>query len=223
MKSYFTKVKFILLIFLIIFLTFFLFGCSNIFPFKTKFFIGKWILPLKNTYYTIEFKKDGTFITRGRKFCNIGTYIIMNHEKNSALVKINSVSNQFNTTLLVLRYKDALNIKWASYSQIWYSIKSDMGKKIIESTSKIIQNIYELETWDHYYLISFRVLGKKESDLLYELEKPDKIENYGNQKIYYYKTKGEDEEGNIYSYKFYLQDGIIVNIENFLEIKRSNY
>ncbi|MFN3411816.1 MAG: hypothetical protein ACK4YF_06645 [Exilispira sp.] len=215
-----TDKNYMLIFLFLIFIIFFLFeSCVNMIPWKTKFFIGKWILPLNDTYYTIEFKKDGTFITRGRKFCNLGSYKIMNHEKNSALLKLNSVSENFNTTLLVLRYKEGLYIKLANYSRLWYSIKSEKGKLIIENATKNINNIYQLETWDHYYLISFPALNKKESDLLLELENPDFIENLKNQKIYYYKTKGEDENGNIYNYKFYILNGTVIRVESEISVK----
>lgn len=194
-------------------------GCANFPPWKTKFFIGKWILPVQNRYYTLEFNKDGTFVTRGRKFCNYGNYIIMNHQKNSALIKVNSMSNQFNTTLLILRYKEGLYIKWANFSQLWYSSKSDKGIMIVQTATKNINNIYELETWDHYYLSSFAALGKNEENLIKELEQPDFIKTENNQKIYFYKTKGEDESGNIYSYKFYILNSLVIKVESEITIK----
>lgn len=210
-------------LFIFVFLTFIIFflfeSCVNMIPWKTKFFIGKWILLLNDTYYTIEFKKDGTFVTRGRKFCNLGSYQILNHQKNSALLKLKSVSENFNTTLLVLRYKEGLYIKLANYSRLWYSIKSEKAKLIIENVKKNLNNIYQLETWDHYYLLSFPALNKKESDLILELENPDFIENLKSQKIYYYKTKGEDENGNIYSYKFYILSGAVIRVESEISVK----
>lgn len=209
----------IILFFILIFIFFIITGCANLVPWKTKFFIGKWILPLQNTYFTIEFNKDSTFLTRGRRFCNYGTYNIMNLQKNSAIIKVNSISGEFNTSLLVLRYKEGLYIKWANYSQLWYSSKSEKGIMIIQTVSKNIQNIYELETWNHYYLISFSNLGKKEEDLIKELEKPDFIEENQNQKIFYYKNKGEDEFGNIFSYKFILLNGSVIKVESEISVK----
>lgn len=210
--------KILILILILFFLSFE--GCVNLIPWKTNFFLGKWILPLQDTYFTIVFNKDGTFLTRGRKFCNNGTYKVINHQKNSALLKVESISNQFNTTLLVLRYREGLYIKWASFSQLWYSAKSEKGILIIERVKDSIQNLYELETWDHYYLLSFTVLGKRESDLITELEKPDSIQNMGNEKIYFYENKGEDESGNIYSYKFYILNDVVIRVENELAIKK---
>ena len=210
-------------ILLFIFLIFVIFiintGCTNIIPWKTKFFIGKWILPVQNIYFTIEFNKDGTFITKGKKFCTYGNYIVLNHQKNSALIKLNSLSDQFNTTLLLLRYKEGLFIKWANFSQLWYSSKSEKGIMIVQTASKNINNIYELETWDHYYLKSFAALNKKEEDLLKELEQPDFVKSDNNQKIYFYKTKGEDESGNIYSYKFYILNGLVIKVESEIAVK----
>ncbi|HPC39177.1 MAG TPA: hypothetical protein PLF21_07685, partial [Exilispira sp.] len=76
-----------------------------------------------------------------------------------------------------------------------------------------------LETWNHYYLISFSNLGKKEEDLFKELEKPDFIEDNQNQKIFYYKNKGEDEFGNIFSYKFILLNGSVIKVESEISVK----
>ncbi len=165
--------------------------------------------------------KDGSFITRGRKFCNYGKYVVLNNEKNSALIKLNSASNLFNTTLLVLKYKHGLYIKWASYSQLWYSIKSEEGLRIIEKFKNNIQNIYEIETWDHYYLISFAALNKSKNDLILELEEPDQIQLLNNQEIFIYNTKGEDEYANIYNYRFYLLNDIIVKVESEIAVKSS--
>ncbi|GEM_PF-1963642 len=209
--------KFIIITFILFFIIFE--GCVNLLPWKTKFYLGKWILPIQNTYFTIEFFKDGTFITRGRKFCNYGTYIVMNHQKNSAVIKVNSTSGLLNTTLLVLRYKEGLYIKWASFSQLWYSIKSEKGIKIVELTTKNIQHIYELETWDHYYLMNFPALNKTKNDLLKELEEPDQIQNRLNEQIYIYNLKGEDEFGNIYSYRFFLINDTVTKVENEIAVK----
>lgn len=215
-KSFLRKKIIILILILLLIL---LESCANIIPWKTKFYIGKWILPVQNTYYTLEFFKDGTFKTRGRKFCNIGNYILMNHQKNSAIIKLNSASNLFNTTLLVLRYKEGLYIKWASYSQLWYSVKSEKGIRIIELVSKNLKDLYEIETWDHYYLMNFAALNKSEKDLLIELEEPDNINDLGNQKIYFYKNKGEDEYGNIYNYKFYILSDKVIKVESEISIR----
>jgi hypothetical protein len=90
---------------------------------------------------------------------------------------------------------------------------------IVQTASKNINNIYELETWDHYYLKSFAALNKKEEDLLKELEQPDFVKSDNNQKIYFYKTKGEDESGNIYSYKFYILNGLVIKVESEIAVK----
>ena len=214
----FKRISRFLIIALILFFIIFQ-SCGNLIPWKTKFFLGKWILPVQNTYFSIEFFKDGTFMTRGRKFCNIGNYMVMNHQRNSVLIKLNSVSNLFNTTLLILKYKEGLYIKWASYSQLWYSIKSDKGIKLIEQVTKNLQNIYEIETWDHYYLISFSALNKNKNDLLFELENPDEVQDKLNQQIFIYKNKGEDEFGNIYNYRFYLLNDVVIKVESEIAVK----
>ena len=195
-------------------------SCANFPPWKTKFFVGKWITPVDNTYFVLEIRKDGTFETKGRKFCNIGTYTILNHEGNSAILKLKSISGLYDVTLLAYRYREGILVKYREYSKMWYSVNTEKAKIIIEKATRYTQNLYELETWYHYYLISFPSLGKTDKDLLQELGKPDNKQSLNNtEQIWFYDKKGEDDYGNIYSYNFFLLENRVTKVEYMTSIK----
>jgi len=103
---------------------------------------------------------------------------------------------------------------------MWYSVNTEKAKIIIEKATRYTQNLYELETWYHYYLISFPSLGKTDKDLLQELGKPDNKQSLNNtEQIWFYDKKGEDDYGNIYSYNFFLLENRVTKVEYMTSIK----